>query len=74
MVVEFADAEAVEFDPRLRVIEEVDRRKVFEFDQRKLSVGAAIALIANQSKIVDIAVREPKLEEIVRTIYEERAT
>jgi ABC-2 type transport system ATP-binding protein len=55
-------------------VEEVKRdgpRRWLRFDRRAVSAADLIATVAARQRILDVAIEEPAIEEIVRRIYEE---
>lgn len=72
MSVEFA-GDPVVTDPRLKVVKREGPRWVILFHRREIGPGEAVSLVARSNAVVDISLKEPNIEEIVRGIYESRS-
>src|SRR5215208_5221538 len=70
LVVEF-EGEVQDFDaPNAIRVKSEGRKKWFAFNRFETSSSALIANISSRYPILDLAVEEPEIEEIVRTIYQ----
>lgn len=72
LVVEFEDA-IPDFDaPHARLVKSEGRKKWFAFNRFETTPSTLITHISAQFPILDLAVEEPEIESIVRTIYQGR--
>jgi ABC-2 type transport system ATP-binding protein len=70
LVVEFEE-EVQDFEtPKATRVKSEGRKKWFAFDRFETSPSTLIANISSRYPILDLAVEEPEIEEIVRTIYQ----
>lgn len=73
LVVEF-EGEVPDFSvPNAALAKSEGRKKWFAFNRFETSISPLIAHISARFPILDLTVEEPKIEEIVRTIYQGRA-
>ncbi len=68
--VDFAEEDVKIHDPRLKIWKEEGSRKFVLFNVKEISVVEAIDILMKNYKIVDLHLKEPHIEEIVRRIYE----
>jgi ABC-2 type transport system ATP-binding protein len=69
LVVEFEE-EVPDFSaPRATLVKSEGKKKWFAFNRFETSPSTLIADISSRFPIIDLAVEEPEIEEIVRTIY-----
>jgi ABC-2 type transport system ATP-binding protein len=69
LVVEFEE-EVQDFSaPNAALVKSEGRKKWFAFNRFETSPSTLIAHISSRFPIIDLAVEEPEIEEIVRTIY-----
>jgi ABC-2 type transport system ATP-binding protein len=72
--VRFAEEVPAEFSLAGAEVLKVGRYGVkLRFDTRATPVDAIIALLAERGSLVDITITDPSLEEVIRTIYQEKA-
>ena len=71
--VDFAEEDVKIHDPRLKIWKEEGSRKFVLFNVKEISVVEAIDILMKNYKIVDLHLKEPHIEEIVRRIYEDRS-
>lgn len=57
-------------DNRLKIVKEEGPRKYIIFDKNDISVGEAVSFLTRNYEIADFSVKEPDIEDIVRSIYE----
>jgi ABC-2 type transport system ATP-binding protein len=69
LVVEFEEAIADFAAPNATLVKSEGRRKWFAFNRLETSPSVLISHISARFPILDLAVEEPEIEEIVRTIY-----
>jgi ABC-2 type transport system ATP-binding protein len=70
LVVEFEE-DVPDFSPPNAVMKKSEgRKKWFAFNRFETSPSTLIAAISSRYPILDLAVEEPEIEEIVRTIYQ----
>lgn len=70
LVIEFED-DVPDFDlQNASCVKSEGRKRWFAFDRFETSPSALIASISSRYPILDLAVEEPEIEEIVRTIYQ----
>lgn len=68
--VDFAEDNVRIDDPRLKIGKEEGSRKFVLFNVKEISAVEAIDILLKNYKIVDLHLKEPNIEEIVRRIYE----
>ena len=68
--VEFADKTTEFSDNRLRIIKTEGNRKWIVFNKNEICAAEAVTMITRKYDIIDLVVKEPDVEEIVRNIYE----
>jgi ABC-2 type transport system ATP-binding protein len=59
-------------DKRLRIIKEEGPRKFILCNKQEINAGEAITLLTRNYNIVDLNIKEPEIEELVRNIYENK--
>jgi len=70
LVVEFEEAVPDFSEPNAALVKSEGRKKWFAFNRFETSPSTLIANISSRYPILDLAVEEPEIEEIVRTIYQ----
>ena len=55
--------------PNVLVTDRQDLRWTFTFSSRDLTAGQVISKIASQHNVLDITIKEPEIEDIIREIY-----
>lgn len=70
ITVEFADETVTIEDKRIKVLKEEGPRKFLLCDKQEISAGEAITFITRNYNVVDLNLKEPEIEEVVRNIYE----
>ena len=72
---EMAGTDALAVPPALRpavsLVKQDGPRRWLRFDRRAVSAADLIAAIGAEHRLLDVAIEEPEIEEIVRRIYEE---
>jgi len=58
--------------PGITVVRDKGCKKWLRFDNDNYGIGKAISLLATKYKIKDLSVKEPSVEHIIRSIYENR--
>jgi ABC-2 type transport system ATP-binding protein len=70
LVVEFEE-EIPDFDvPHARLVKSEGKKKWFAFNRFETSPSTLITYVGGRFPILDLAVEEPEIESIVRTIYQ----
>ena len=69
LVVEFEEDVPDFSAPHAALVKTEGRKKWFAFNRFETSPSTLIADISSRFPIIDLAVEEPEIEEIVRTIY-----
>jgi len=69
LVVEFEEEVQDFSEPHAVLVKTEERKKWFAFNRFETSPSTLIANISSRYPILDLAVEEPEIEEIVRTIY-----
>ncbi len=69
LVVEFEESVPDFEAPHARLTKTEGKRKWFAFNRVETSPSALIAYISTRFPVADLAVEEPEIEEIVRTVY-----
>ncbi|HMD82860.1 MAG TPA: hypothetical protein VKE92_16195, partial [Anaerolineales bacterium] len=69
LVVEFEEDVQDFSAPHATLVKTEGRKKWFAFNRFETSPSTLIAEITSRYSILDLAVEEPEIEEIVRTIY-----
>jgi len=69
LVVEFEEEIGDFSAPNAALVKSEGRKKWFAFNRFETSPSTLIANISSRYPILDLAVEEPEIEEIVRTIY-----
>jgi ABC-2 type transport system ATP-binding protein len=72
LTVDFADERVKIDDSRLKVIKEEGPRKWIVFKKQDIGIAEAVTLITRKYNITDLNLKEPDIEEIVRTTYEKK--
>lgn len=72
LTVDFKEEHSEVTDPRLRFLKQEGPRKYYLFRKEEISVADAITLITQRHAIDDLRIKEPDIEEIMKTIYMER--
>lgn len=68
--VQFADDQPILIDDdRLTVIREEGPSKQIVFRQEQISVGEAVSFLTRQYPVVDLQLKEPNIEDIIKEIY-----
>jgi ABC-2 type transport system ATP-binding protein len=70
LVVEFEEDVPDFSEPNAALVKSEGRKKWFAFNRFETSPSTLIANISSRFPILDLAVEEPEIEEIVRTIYQ----
>ena len=70
LVVEFEEDVQDFSEPNAALVKSEGRKKWFAFNRFETSPSTLIANISSRYPILDLAVEEPEIEEIVRTIYQ----
>jgi ABC-2 type transport system ATP-binding protein len=70
LAVDFAESYENIFVPGLELIEEQGNKKWFKFSKDNVQVSNLIPLLAQKYTIVDLTVKEPEIEGIIRDIYQ----
>lgn len=65
----FADEDAELGEKRLQVVKSEGPRKQILFRSEEISVGEAITHITRNFKVLDLQLKEPDIEEIIRDLY-----
>lgn len=72
LTVDFADESVKIDDSRLKVIKEEGPRKWIVFKKQDIGIAEAVTLITRKYNITDLNLKEPDIEEIVKTTYEKK--
>lgn len=56
-------------DKRIKLIREEGRSKWYKYLKTEISTAEAINILTNNGKIVDISIKEPEIEDIVKKMY-----
>jgi ABC-2 type transport system ATP-binding protein len=70
LIIDAQGGELLIEDPRLKMIKEEGSRKIILYDKRTINSGEAISLITRKNQIVDLTLKEPEIEEVIKKIYE----
>jgi ABC-2 type transport system ATP-binding protein len=70
--VDFSSEDVMIRDPRFKVISQEGPRKIMICNRNDISAVDAVSLMTSQYKITDLSIKEPDIEEIVRSLYESR--
>jgi ABC-2 type transport system ATP-binding protein len=71
LTVECAQADVSVPDPRLRVIRDQDGRASILFQPNEITVVEAVTCVMQHNRVLDLGIREPEIEEIIREFYED---
>jgi len=71
LVVEFEEAVPDFSVPHATLTKTEDRKKWFAFNRFETNPSTLITYVSSQYPILDLAVEEPEIESIVRTIYQQ---
>jgi ABC-2 type transport system ATP-binding protein len=63
------DSPVVIDDVRLSIISEEGPKKQILFRQDQISVGEAVSLLTRKNSVVDLQLKEPNIEDIIKEIY-----
>lgn len=56
--------------PEAEIMERKDRRVALRFDRKRWTAAHIIRAISDQYEVRDLTVKEPSIEEVIRTVYE----
>ncbi|WNR46884.1 ABC transporter ATP-binding protein [Paenibacillus roseipurpureus] len=69
LIVDFKDESALVSDPRLKLVKQEGPRKHFSFHKEDISVAEAVSHITGRHQIDDLQIKEPDIEEIIKSMY-----
>ena len=73
VVIEFADGNPQEIDSRLKLIKKENGHKcLFSFDKDQISLNEVLIYFSQNFQIIDISIKPPEIDEIVRRLYEKQ--
>ncbi len=70
LTVVFSDESARPNDPRFKVIKEEGPKKTILCSREVINMAEAVTLLVRSHNIVDLSIKEPEIEEVVRKLYE----
>lgn len=70
ITVDFIDTDAKVMDMRLQVIKQEGTKKTIVCNKKEISVAEAVTLITRSYDITDFELQEPRIEDIIKKIYE----